>query len=95
MTILKNKSINDLEGVAGPAELNAMSYARGQVTLVGGSASQTVPGFPSTAQVYCSPSLAGGTPGIVAATYNSSTGAITFTSSSNMDTSTINYLLID
>ncbi len=66
----------------------------GVLTLVAGSATETIPSIPSLSFVMVERITAGGALGHLTAAFNATTGVLTVTSSSGTDTSVIAYALI-
>lgn len=93
MTIVKNESIDEMAGIAGPVRANAMQYARGTLVLVAGTATQALPGFPATATPQVSRTVVGGGIGHLRVTYDGAN--LIVTSGDATETSTVHWLLID
>lgn len=97
MALDKNAVISSFAGESGPLDPTATKYARGTLTLGGGTGvgTVTIPGYPVTASVQVTRKTPGGAVGDLSASYVAATGVLTVQSANAGDTSVIQYELRD
>jgi hypothetical protein len=93
----KNTTIASFVGESGPLDPTATKYARGTVTLGGGTgvATITIPGYPASAAVLVTRKTPAGAVGDLSASYVAATGVLTVQSANAADTSVVQFELRD